>query len=229
MAENGGNMRNKGKCSAPTRGMSPEERAFGEVLGACERGEIPGAVLLVERSGKRVFLGATGAASLYPERTPVTEETLFDLASLTKPLATAPTAVLILDQAGVALDTPLGAFLPELEGALAWVTPEMLLTHTAGVPAEPDIFKLFPYESGIDRSRALEHLYHLPLEALPGQRVIYSCSGYLLLAHLTEILGGARLGELFRRRILAPLKKREPLFDPPQKMAMRCASTEACL
>ena len=156
----------------------------------------------------------------------INRNTLFDLASLTKPLATTTAFLSLCCELAISIDSPIGAFLPDLAPQLRQITPAQLMTHTAGLPPVPDIFRLFADEAQIDRGQALRRLYNLPLDARPGTRVIYSCSGYILLARILEHLSGGSLSETFAKRITDPAGIDGLVFNP--KIAEQCAPTGYC-
>ena len=156
----------------------------------------------------------------------INRNTLFDLASLTKPLATTTTFLSLCCELAISLDSPIGAFLPDLAPQLRQITPAQLMTHTAGLPPVPDIFRLFADEAQIDRGRALRRLYTLPLCARPGTKVIYSCTGYILLTRILEHLSGGPLSQTFAQMITDPAGIDGLVFHP--KIAEQCAPTGYC-
>ena len=156
----------------------------------------------------------------------ITPQTLFDLASLTKPLAAASTFLALCGELSVSIDSPIGAFLPDTAPHLRGITLMQLMTHTAGLPPVPDIFRLFRDEAHIDREQCLRRLLSLPLQDRPGTRVIYSCSGYIILTRILEHLAGASLSRTFARLITDPAGIEGLVFNPP--VPENCAPTEYC-
>ena len=156
----------------------------------------------------------------------INRNTLFDLASLTKPLATTTAFLSLCCELSVSIDSPIGAFLPDLAPQLRQITPAQLMTHTAGLPPVPDIFRLFQDDAHIDRDQALRRLYTLPLCARPGTQVIYSCTGYILLTRILEHLSGRSLSQTFAKRITDPAGIEGLVFNP--KAPQRCAPTGYC-
>src|SRR6266487_2461524 len=101
-----------------------------------EQGVFPGAVLLVEHEGRTVHHAAYGFACLVPEREPATQDTIYDLASLTKPIATVTAVAFLVATDRLGLDDPLERYVPELtQDDLRRATIRHLLTHTSGLPA----------------------------------------------------------------------------------------------
>ena len=156
----------------------------------------------------------------------IARDTLFDLASLTKPLAAAAVFLSLCRELSISIDSPIGAFLSEPASHLRTITPAQLMTHTAGLPPVPDIFRLFRDDTHIDRDRALRHLYTLPPAARPGTRVIYSCTGYILLTRIIEHLAGDSLSRTFAKLITAPAGINGLVFNP--RVPEKCAPTGYC-
>jgi len=170
------------------------------VAGCVERGSMPGAVWSVESGDRTPSRGAVGVTVLGPEREPVTEDTPFDLASLTKPLATAVLLVL-LEQAGdLDLESPASAYLPELAGSPCG--PRSLLelaTHTAGLPAWVPL-----YLEAADLDGYVESIARRPAATAPGQ-TLYSDLGYILLGAVLQRVTRCDLDALFETRVARPL------------------------
>jgi CubicO group peptidase (beta-lactamase class C family) len=174
--------------------------------GAVRESVFPGAVLLASKGGDILFHQAFGLADL-AIREPVTRETLFDLASLTKPLATTM-AVLDLVQRGLlCVEQALGDLLPGLAGTdKACVTVDDLLRHRSGLPAYSPYFESlvsFSMSERRDRLRAL--IVNEPLVHEPGRVELYSDLGFVLLAWVAETLSNRRLDCHVAERIYAPL------------------------
>jgi len=202
-------------------------------------------------SGGRLFSGAACgiwvggralhqryAGSLAPDEGggPVGADSLFDLASLTKPLCTAILAMRAREAGLFPLDATLGSILPE--SAARDVPLGAILAHAGGLPAVPALERLFPDARAIDPARpelaaraaaeAERGLLSLaPVEPW-GRRVEYSCTGYMLLGLALRRVAGKGLGELFRDEIAAPLGLRDAAFLPPPQAVPRIAATELC-
>ncbi len=186
------------------------------------RGIFPGARYRIARGPKVVEDGWLGAAVVEPEKIPVVEETIYDLASLTKPLVTGALAGLLHARGTISLEAPLRDLLPEI--AESWVGEASLLdllVHRSGLPAWIPI-----YLSASDRDGYLRTIAGLPREYRPGARVTYSCLGYILVGLALERAGGAPLDELARREIFHPLGLKETRFNPPHSRRRLIAATE---
>lgn len=171
---------------------------------AVQSGVFPGGVLLVAQGADIRFHGAFGLADL-GSRTPVVPESVFDLASLTKPLATAAAMMVLVQDGRLGPDTRLGDRLPEIcDTPKADVTLDMLLRHTSGLPAHREYFKVIAgRDDPVSLLRSL--LVKEPLEYTPGSDQVYSDLGYMFLAWVIESVSGRRLDRFVRERIYDPL------------------------
>lgn len=189
--------------------------------GAIRDGLTPGAVAWV-REGERVLhRSAHGMAEVAPEPRPMRLDTPFDLASLTKPLATALLAVTLGPELGLRPETPAGRLLAELDDLdHREITLRHLLTHTSGLPAWRPLFL-----HGEDVHGFLRRLREEPLAAPTGGRVLYSDPGYMAAGEMVARAAGAPLDELFREAIAAPSGAAVG-FRPDAASAARAAATE---
>jgi serine-type D-Ala-D-Ala carboxypeptidase len=191
----------------------------------------PGGVLLVSRGGRVLFHGAYGYANLVAKR-PMTTATVFDLASLTKPLATALAVMLLVQQGGLGLEQDLAALLPGFaRGDKAAVTISQLLSHSSGLPAyRPYYLELCDLPPAERRPRLRQLLAQEPLVYPPGERSLYSDLGFMLLEWIVETVSGRRLDRFVAEAVYGPLGI-APLFfiglehPPPQA---DYAATEQC-
>ncbi len=185
-------------------------RIDGAIDRAIERGEVPGAVVLVGRRGSIVYSRASGRRSLVPMAEPMTRETAFDMASLTKPVATATSILILIEEGKLRLDDRLGRLLPEFDNhGKGLITVEQLLRHRAGlIPDDP----MEDYREGPEA--AWNRIAELDLVTTPGERFLYSDVGFLILGRIVEKLGGQSLDVFARDRIFAPLGMAESGFRP---------------
>jgi CubicO group peptidase (beta-lactamase class C family) len=183
---------------------------------AVDAGVFPGAVLHVRFRGRLVVHRAFGSAALVPAREPARLETIYDLASLTKPLATV-TAVLCLVRDGrLAVEDRLAGHVGELTGsAIGEATVYHLLTHSSGLPAWRPLYERIAEEDrrmpGLLGSPAAEQLAltlikQEPLEAPPGARSVYSDLGFILLGMVVERVAGESLPAYCRRSVFEPMQ-----------------------
>jgi CubicO group peptidase (beta-lactamase class C family) len=203
-----------------------------------EAGVFPGAVLRVERAGRCLHASAHGRTALEAGGRPVELDTAFDLASLTKPLATTSLAMQAVDRGALELSAPLGRLLPELaEHGRAGLSAEQLLAHSSGLPAWlPLHLSLSASQvatpAGRERVRAL--VAAAPLEAPPGTRVEYSDLGFILLEWALERALGLPFARAFYSLVCAPLELEGLFFVELMESAGAIASgwsfaaTERC-
>jgi CubicO group peptidase (beta-lactamase class C family) len=189
-----------------------------------ETGDFPGASYVVAEDGRILAEGALGSAVLRPARIAASISTLYDLASLTKPLAGALLAARLSSAGRLSCDDPLSRHLSEWDtpGDASRLSLLDLLTHRSGLPAWKPVYI---HASG--RAAYLEYLKRLPLERPPGERVVYSDPGYILLGFALERAGGAALDRLFAEKVAGPLALKDLTFRPPHALRRRIAATEA--
>ena len=185
-------------------------------------GLIPGAVYAVGRAGGASHREALGRRALLPRQEPMTMRTIFDLASLTKPMVTAPLLTELAVAGKLGLDDAVERHLEETRGTrVGALTLRALLTHTSGLPA---MNPLEDYSGG--KRRLYAAIAREPLEAEPGRRMIYSDVGYMLAQGVIERVTGKGLDRLARERLFAPLRFRDTAFRSRAKDRTRVAPTE---
>ena len=222
--------------AARAGGVTRRVRAVVPVLAAeaIARGVFPGAVVAVIRGRERLLFEAFGHAQVVPWRRPMTVNTLFDMASLTKPIATT-TAVLQLRERGMLdLDEPVAAHLPAFAaGGKDRVTIRHLLTHTSGLPAWEILYLPGRAAGGRPGARpcrsiaeAVARICEMPVDRPPGREVVYSDLGFIILGHLVELLARTSTRAYAQRFILGPLSMRHTRYTPPRAWWPRCAATE---
>jgi CubicO group peptidase (beta-lactamase class C family) len=166
----------------------------------------PGAVLLISRNGNPVYHNAFGYRDLL-SRSPVTIETIFDLASLTKPLATALALMVLVDDGKVGLDQHLGDVLPAFENdPKASIQMSHLLNHHAGLPDYRTYYREIEHIRPEKRRSALRQLLvKEPLVHQTGSRALYSDIGFMILEWVVEEISGKRLDRYMAEMVYAPL------------------------
>lgn len=186
-----------------------------------DAGAFPGAAVVIVRRGAVVWesgVGRLGWSRDEPSVSPTSS--LYDLASITKVMATAMAVLLLHEDGALSLDDPVGRHLPEFaRGARATITIRQLLTHQAGLPAG---IRLRQDESLQARQR---QLLSTPLVASPGGRPVYSDVGPMVLAILVERVSGRTLDEFLRRRVYAPAGMHRTFFRPPTPLYRTVAPT----
>ena len=198
---------------------------------AVSEGVFPGAVLLAARDDAVLFHRAYGVTDLATGQ-PVTPETVFDLASMTKPLATTLAMLYLVAGGQLSLDAPLETLLPAFAGRpAARVTVEQLLRHTSGLPAWYPYFETLRSLPPAERWKVLHRrLRQAVPEAPAGTRTIYSDLNFLILGWIAETLSGARLDRLVAETIYRPLGVAPLYFIPIGEAApvAEYAATERC-
>ncbi|MFB5083530.1 serine hydrolase domain-containing protein [Symbiobacterium thermophilum] len=188
---------------------------------AAER--LPGAVVVIARDGAVAAHRALGWAAVYPRRRPMTPGTLFDLASLTKVMATLPAVLRLMEMGEIRLDDPLHLFFPEYQGdGRQEIRIRHLLTHTSGLPAG----SLSLREPAASREERIARIAQVPLEAPPGSRIIYSDLGFILLGELVARLSARPLERFVREQVHGPLGLEETGYLPEGERAASAAATE---
>lgn len=187
-----------------------------------EQKKMPGCVLLVGRRDKIALLKAYGNKRLEPTAEAMTTDTVFDLASLTKPIATATSVMILLDQGKLKLEEPVATYLPEFAaGGKEKVTVRQLLIHISGLIPDNSIKD---YDDGPER--ALQRVFALRPLTPPGERFAYSDMNFVVLGELVRKLSGQSVHEFSSDHIFHPLGMSETNFLPSEGLKQRAAPTE---
>jgi serine-type D-Ala-D-Ala carboxypeptidase len=201
---------------------SPDEEISALLAERIAAGDFPSAVYLVAERGRIVLTDALGHAVREPVERVATPDTVYDLASLTKPLMTGLLCARRIEQGELSLDDRVAKYLPEFARAdKREITVGQLLTHTSGLPAWRPL-----YIEAEDRAGVLRAIAEQPLEHAPGTRVLYSDLGFITLGQLIERLAGAPLFEVARREIFLPLKLKRTFFNPDEALRTETAACE---
>lgn len=219
---------NPSRAHAP--GEDPRERfsAAYRVLGdAIAARAFPGCAFGVLAAGDIVLQDSLGRFTYDPDSPAVEAETIFDIASLTKVVATTAAAMLLFERGRLDLETPLGELLPGFvvgrpPGDRArHVTLRHLLAHNSGLPGYARLF-----ETAATPTALLRVCLELPIEAEPGTRAEYSDLGFILLGKGLEVLMREDLAAWTRREIFQPLSLAHTLFSPPPSACASIPPTE---
>jgi CubicO group peptidase (beta-lactamase class C family) len=189
-----------------------------------EAGDFPSAVYVVAERGRVRFADALGDAVREPDPRPATLETIYDLASLTKPLVTGLLAARRVERGELELNGAVSDYLKEFDtDEKRAITVRHLLTHTSGLPAWRPLYLLT--EGGPER--VLDTIAAEPLEQEPGARVVYSDLGFITLGLILQRVANAPLAELARREIFDPLRLARTFFNPPKSLQNETAASES--
>lgn len=186
-------------------------------------GEFPSAVYLVGERGQIIFTDALGHSVVQPYSIANKLDTIYDLASLTKPLVTGMLCARRIELGELTLDSSVSHYLPEFDRTdKHMITVRELLTHTSGLPAWRPLYILAEDEP----ERAAGAIANLDLEYKPGTRVIYSDLGFISLGILLERMTGQRLADMAQREIFEPLELQQTFFNPELALQTGIAACE---
>jgi uncharacterized protein YbbC (DUF1343 family)/CubicO group peptidase (beta-lactamase class C family) len=188
---------------------------------AIQEGRLPGAVVLIGHNGQIVYHKAYGNRSVEPRVEPMTEDTIFDCASLTKVIATTPSLMKLFEQGRFRLNDRVTQYIPEFQGGRSPITLRNLFTHFSGLA--PDVPLKEPwtgYQTGINLACTTK-----PAQP-PGVRYVYSDINFILLGELVHRLSGQLVSDYARQNIFLPLGMKDTQFLPPASLIPRIAPTE---
>jgi uncharacterized protein YbbC (DUF1343 family)/CubicO group peptidase (beta-lactamase class C family) len=189
---------------------------------AIEKKQLPGAVVLVVRQGNVAYRQAFGQRTIEPAPEAMTADTIFDLASLTKSVATATSIMLLVEQGKLRLDDAVAKHRPHFaQHGKEKLTIEQLLLHTSGLIADNPVHD---YDDG--REQALERIDALKPVAEPGSKFIYSDVNFIVLGELVQQLSGMPLDLFAAKHLFEPLGMRDTGFKPAAGLTARIAPTE---
>ncbi|MEZ5429203.1 MAG: serine hydrolase domain-containing protein [Pyrinomonadaceae bacterium] len=187
-------------------------------------GDFPSAVYLAAEKGGIILQDALGLAVVEPERIEARIDTIYDLASLTKPLVTGLLSAKLIESGEINLSDNISKYFNQINFKAedkSEITIENLLTHTSGLPAWKPLYLIS--DSGL---RISDVIASQQLENPVGSKVIYSDLNFLLLGNLVERLYGKKLDEIARAEIFSPLKLQNTFFNPPKDLRKRIAASE---
>ena len=194
------------------------------VESAIRDGRLPGAVVVVGHAGEIVYEGAFGARAVDGPREVMTPDTIFDLASLTKVVATTTSVMILVEEGRLRLRDRVATYLPEFSShGKDRITVEHLLTHVSGLRPDLPLEEVFE-GAGTAIARAADEVP----EAGPGERFVYSDINFFVLGEIVRRVTGQTLDQFARDRIFRPLGMRDTGFNPPSSLRPRIAPTEPC-
>ena len=206
-------------CGLSASRLAAIDRVVEEGL---KNGRMPGCVVLVGYKGCIPWLKSYGSRQVKPDAVAMTTDTVFDLASLTKPIASATSIMLLIEDGLVELDAPAARYVPEFGvNGKEKITVRQLLTHQSGLLPDNSIRD---YADG--RDEAFRRIHALGLQAEPGAKFIYSDVGFIVLGEIVERVSGKTLDVFSRERIFAPLAMAATSFNPEVRLKMRAAPTQ---
>lgn len=187
-----------------------------------DEGYYPGAVILIGHQGQILYRGVFGSRRILPDQAPMRFDTLFDLASLTKVVATTPAVMQLIEQGKLDIDAPAAKYWPEFgANGKGSVTIRELLTHTSGLPAD------IPHLANKASEReVLRRVSTLPLQHSPGKSFVYSDVNFIVLAYLVERISGQHFDSYAQENIFKPLGMKQTFYLPPERLHDQIAPTE---
>jgi beta-glucosidase-like glycosyl hydrolase/CubicO group peptidase (beta-lactamase class C family) len=192
------------------------------ILSAIRDSVFPGAQLAIIKDNVLVCNKSFGALTYAHEAPGVSGTTLFDLASITKVVATTTAVMRLYERGTIALDDPVSKFIPQLSaGEQSLITIRNLLEHRGGFPASLPLFRICASPAS-----AMDSLYAARLVATPGDTTIYTDVGMMLLGKVVEKVSGISLDEFVRREFFGPLEMNNTMFNPAPSIRTRVAPTE---
>ncbi|MDZ7332857.1 MAG: beta-lactamase family protein [candidate division KSB1 bacterium] len=217
-------------------GMNSKQlhRVAAAIQSAIDNKEFPGAVLLVSRKGKIVMRAAFGRSQWVPEERSMTIDMIFDLASITKPVATATSIMILVEQGRIRLWDKVKDFVPDFvpyfddaglpsEDARIW----HLLTHTSGLPPYTNAKEIeMRYGTPCPMDSLVRHIAQLKKIAPPGTAFHYSCLGFITLAYIIHHVTGQTIAEFSEQNIFKPLSMNHTFYCPSERYRELCVPTE---
>jgi uncharacterized protein YbbC (DUF1343 family)/CubicO group peptidase (beta-lactamase class C family) len=211
-------------AAAPKRAVATNRLAVLDSIlqDAIHDNQIPGAVLLVWHDGQTLYSKAFGQRSLEPRRTPMTVDTVFDLASLTKVVATTTAVMQLVERGEIRSNDPVAKYIPEFaQNGKEDITVRNLLTHHSGLREDLDLTQ--PWQG---RDTAFSMAFAEKPVFAPGSRFLYSDINFIVLGALVERVSGTTLDQYCQKNIFAPLAMTRTRFLPPKTWLPKIAPTE---
>ena len=192
-----------------------------------EKGNIPGAVVLIGQRDKILYFKAFGHEVIEPFEEIMIKNTIFDMASLTKPVATATSIMILADQGKIELGDYAGKYLPAFAcNGKEEVRIKHLLTHTSGLPAYTNADSLKKDFGTPCPDKVIKKICDMNAVSKPGEEFRYSCLGYITLARIVEIVSAENIDDFARENIFAPLGMEHTTYNPPASREKNIAATQ---
>jgi uncharacterized protein YbbC (DUF1343 family)/CubicO group peptidase (beta-lactamase class C family) len=185
-------------------------------------GQLPGAVVLVWHDGQVVYRKAVGNRALEPHREPMTLDTIFDIASLTKVVATSTAVMQLVERGELRLNDPVAKYLPEFgQNGKEEITVRQLMTHYSGLEEDLDLVQPWQgQQTGLRMAFAEKPVFP------PGSHFLYSDVNFIVLGALVEKIAGIPLEQYMAKNIFAPLKMTHTRYLPPASWKAKIAPTQ---
>lgn len=192
---------------------------------AIEKGSTPGAVLAVVRHGKIAYLKAYGHRQTVPSAIPMETDAVFDMASCTKPMATATSIMILAENGEVDLEAHVSAYIPEFNDGGGAIKVKHLLTHTSGLPPYASASTLSKEYGAPNPEALLRHICNVKRSFAAGTDFQYSCLNYIALQHIVQRVSGMPLNAFASAFIFEPLKMKRTGYLPSDELMSAIAPT----
>lgn len=188
-----------------------------------DQGRLPGYALAIGLGDEVIYKSSYGhAENMDGMIRPMTIDTIFDLASLTKVVATLPSMLMLIDRGQIRLHDPVAKFIPSFSiKSKSGVTIQHLLTHSSGLPSHREYFAYCH-----SREEIINMVNHEKLEIAPNKKVVYSDLGFILLGEIVQIVTDTTLDDYAREQIFEPIGMKDTMYHPPEELWTRIAATE---
>jgi CubicO group peptidase (beta-lactamase class C family) len=192
------------------------------ILQSIEKNEIPGAVICVVSSEKILYKKAYGNRQVFPKVEKMTTNTIFDLASMTKPIATATSIILLAERGQLRLTDPVSMYIPDFNKKIQIIH---LLTHLSGLPPYPPV-KQVKSDMNKNQDALMQYILKCKKQSKPGKDFTYSCLNYIALQKIIETVTGNSLSDFTKKNIFDHLGMKNTMFCPDTKKLKLIAPTE---
>ncbi len=192
-----------------------------------EKGNFPGAVVLLGQGDKILYHKSFGHEVIEPFLEPMTNDTIFDMASVSKPVGTATSILILWDKGKIDLEDKVAKYLPEFAvNGKKNVQIKHLLTHTSGLPAYTNAADLKKQYGEPCPDKVIARICSFDSMNAPGETYRYSCLGYITLAKIVEIVSGQTIDQFARENIFKPLNMKHTSYNPPKEWKKDIAATQ---
>ena len=192
---------------------------------AIGNGVTPGAVLAVVRHGKTAYLKAYGNMQTVPTVIPMRTDAIFDLASCTKPVATATSVMILVENGQIDLEAPVSTYITGFDDAGGTIKVKHLLTHTSGLPPYASATTLAKQYGSPNPEALLTYICNVKRDFAAGSDFQYSCLNFITLQHIVQRVSGLPLNEFASKFIFEPLKMKHTGYLPPEEWTPLVAPT----
>ena len=222
------------RVDASAAGMNIEKlkNADNAILESIERGEIPGAVLAVVRNDKLAYIKAYGNKQVYPTVEAMTENTVFDMASVSKSMSTAICIMILLERGQIRLNDNVNLYIPDFKawenenGRKTDIKIVDLLTHTSGLPSYANVDMMKEKYGVVSADTLIKHIATCDRLHAPKSKFLYSCLNFISLQRIIEKVSGQTISEFAKQNIFDVLDMKHTAYNPTGEILALCAPTE---